>query len=539
MNIRRITVDTAQVLFSVVEWYLLYVLLLRITKGSLLATVIIISLLGIIVIFSLLILIFSKDLFQEDESLIRDTQLSYFEATMQEVLTNLGYDLKFKILPPTLNVSAFNYGEYIVFNKEALSYHLDDNGSLNMEYFYALLSHELGHFESGITKSKLYATRPSSLIIGYLRLLLDKMEMKNKKGFLYYFLVILFYMFNLINPIFLFLRQDEHYANKSDILGTNIYLLKYYMLITGRKPLHDIFHPSAAKMIKKMLPSFEQYENSDIYYEGDTLAYAPTESNLKRLEELVLEHDDRALYETGINMILGKFEILKDTQVGLSRILKAYELGNKKALRYLIYHNIDLIKSKDLVVDYTNEEQIEQLNINNLREIIYNDVFNNYDLNNEDNLNILIDAYRIGNKMGVSLYIEWLLEKYDLPMKAQEAYKDILDSYPALDFSSYEWYPALNFINLIKNLDEKYEPKKEYIKDYLIQDLKNERQLIWNYTRYLIQYKDRFDIIFLKVIEMIWVDNNGVFDEIKNNKTREYFKKIEQENTKKDLPITS
>ena len=83
---------------------------------------------------------------------------------------------------------------------------------------------------------------------------------------------------------------------------------------------------------------------------------------------MALNQDHKALYETGINLIKGNFQLQINEQEGLNRIIKAYELGNQKALRYLIYHQIDLVKPIDLKVDYTNELELQHINENYLTE---------------------------------------------------------------------------------------------------------------------------------------------------------------------------
>ena len=237
-------------MLAIIEWYALYLLLMMITEGSSLITMIILSIVALVCLVVTIII-----LFEDDEESDKDIHYSYFEDTIQTHLINNGYDVKFKMQKALLNTLAYNAGKYIIFNKDSMNQYADDNGSMNMEFFWAIISHELGHLVSGITKTKMLSNRPSSLLINYLRLFLNQMDQRSKKGFIYYLGSFIFLALSIINPHFLFLRNDEHYANKYAInTGAGINLLKSYMHMIDKKPMHDIYHPSVDRMIKKCYP---------------------------------------------------------------------------------------------------------------------------------------------------------------------------------------------------------------------------------------------------------------------------------------------
>ena len=126
--------------------------------------------------------------------------------------------------------------------------------------------------------------------------------------------------------------------------------------------------------------------------------------------------------------------------------------------------------------------------------------------------------------MGAKLYIEWLLCKYKYPLNAQKAYADIIKSYPFLDFSNEEWFSSINYINIIENYDSTLQPRKQYLKDKLFEDLKIDNQYVWSYTHLLLDNSLRFNAIFLEVIEEMFNEDSSIFDHINKSEIREFFK---------------
>lgn len=528
MKKRKLFFDFTQIILGIIEWVGIYFLLMLITRGSYLWTFIIMGLLFLVVIvfFSLFFIYRNKreELYIDEDNDDHDENYDYLETQLQNTIDSMGYDYKIKILNFGLNNPAMNTGKAIFISRDYLYLFKDENDSLDYNLLWAIIFHEIGHAESGITSSLVTYLRISSIIQNHLRRLLHKLQLKEKK-ILYYPTLVFFYLISLINFSFPFLRNDEHYANKFVCNETDfgIHLLKYYSWFLNDKIYaSEIFHPSPRKMYNKISKYFENLQSSTIFKKDNELVFEVDKENLDYMETLANNDDANALSTLGHLYYAGLF-VEEDRKKGIEYIVKSYHLGNKKSQKFLYYYDKNVIKEEDLIIDLSKEDEILDAYIENLHEKVYDELYENWDLSVEENINLLNDGARSGNKYAAHLYINHLLDTCIYPIKAQEFYGSISKSYDFFDFSKFDWFEAIDFINFVVNIEEGRQPKSEYVKEQLLKDFDLEKQHVWNYVKFVLDHNDKYSDIYITVIDEMLLTDLDIFGKIKNDEIRDFY----------------
>lgn len=510
MTKRRLYFEIFNLVFACLEFIAIYFLLMFISGGN--------QLLSLIIIFIVIVICFINLMKFKSIKIIDDIyneEYEYIVTELKAIAKDLECDIFIIIIHnPILNAAMYTVKNLIFINADYIQYY-DENFSFDFNTLKGIFLHEIGHFKSGISRGVLQNLRLSSYIVGYTRLKLNQMDIKEKKNFFYYLNMVVFFIFSSINLVFLFLRNDEYFANN---YSKSIHLLNDYrdLVSTYSKPSHKIYHPSVKKMINKMEKRFKKYDDSEIYYFEETLSYAKNDENLKKLEELALKDNPNALYETGINLIEGNYDISIDEDLGLNRIRKAYSLGHNRALKYLIYKkDFDYIDPERLAI--SSEINIEDLKKRDLMELVYLDNFESFQEDNNQDISILFNGYKSGNFLAVSLYISCLLELHEFPIEALLAYIKISAVYPDLNFKKNIWYEDLDFIKKVIDLEH---DKRNSFDDYyqafyerLVLDLQTENQYLWRFTVYLY-YNDFYKESIVRLVNNFYHEYKEKLDSI-------------------------
>lgn len=507
---RKQLFDYFNIIMALLEGIGLYFLLMFITKSTLLTSII----LGIIYLFVLLcvIAVFSVKTLAKEEHLTKDENLIFLKNKIELTLKR-DYDFKGNLYftdKPLVQSSAYSQYNDIYVSTEDIKAGLlqDELGTLNHNIFWSAIGHELGHVVSGIVSAKTPAFRLSTFIVNVLRIKCEQLSIDKK--WYYYPLSIIHNLLCLINLNFIFLRNDEHFANKFAIENNmGSHMLALYNQ-ERKNDLHDLYHPTEKVVTKKLVKYYNHFENTEIYYLNEHLFYKINEQNLNDLVSLGNENKHLALYELGFLHYNGFYLFDVDKEKGLHYIERAYKLGNLRALKFLLTVDESRLNDSDLLIDLDNEQQFDYLTNNDLYEFMFKEIYENYNLEIEENLQIIIDAHKCGNAYATKVYIQYLLDYYTYPMLAFQAYLNFIDVYSNLfnlDEVIQIIFEFMYHTEYSLFVDEVM-PDLVYIESLITNNKINSSEYFWSYLYYVSTQKSytKYHDLFLDIIRKIIQD---------------------------------
>lgn len=440
MKKRNIYFILLNILFTFIEYILLFLLFNKALSIKLIISLLIIIIL--LVINILLSKVLTKNIFK-DVVIDDEKKINNYHNKLIPFINNINNKLK-------INIKI----EYVDLDiRPNPAWCVDDTIYINIAYsspnneLLGMCAHEVGHLYSGLTKHiYLYYLRATSIIalminllIKLICLIVDKNKVLKIIGTIFFIpLYLLYIIINFFNHLIIypFLREDENIANEIAIkLGYGNELLYYYKQIKYNEDIYsiklqrltDFEHPHVDKMINLMIKQLndENVSNGYIIY-NNKLMLCDNKETVINIPNSVLTIDYHAfLFKENVE------EIYSET------LEKIESFKNLKHLKKLYTPNLNSFPTNLLVI------------CKNLKDIKIENVDENYLLG--------LSYLNINNKETAQLIFEQNNNHKPSLKELLKLYKD-----EELIISTHQKLAELNDINSIKYLIEYYEKYEQY-----------------------------------------------------------------------------